>query len=793
MKRPIWTAAVVAVAAMALGAVPAHAASPSAAVVAQAEGDPVDPPLFDETSGGGTVRVNVVTESRDDLAAAATAGDTVQEFNRVPVITLKVDRSGLAELAAQPGVVSVTEDIPVAPSLDTSVPLIGGDQAIKEGVTGEGSAIAVLDTGVATRHPFFAGRVVAESCFSPVDAAYGASSLCPDGSPEQHGTGAADSEGGPCATIDACEHGTHVAGIAAGNGAGIDGAPASGVAPGADLIAVQIFSKFDSEKWCGVGGTPCVRSFTSAQIAALEKVAEMRRSGTPVIAANLSFGGGAHTVACDNDARKPAIDSLLSAGVATVVAAGNNKYAEAVNSPACVSSAIAVGSSTVEDEVSEFSNHGALLDVFAPGDDIDSAVFGGAFEPKSGTSMATPHVAGAFAVLRQAHPDKDITELEALLKSTGRVIPEEGAGVPRVDIGKALGGTEPTPAPEPDAKPRSTSIVNATAVPIPDPGTVRSPITVTDIPGNAPKALQARVNLTHEWRGEVKIDLIAPDGKVYPLKTTDWTQNGGTINTTYTVDAGSSPAAGTWNLQVEDRSAGAVGTLQDWSLVIPTPFEKTGSVTIPDAGTLNSDIAVDGLTGNASGALQVEVDLTHEWLGDVKIDLLSPDGTWYPLKSTSATDTPLPDAYTVDASASPAAGTWRLRVQDSSQGATGILKGWALTFPSYENQVGLAIPDAAGLTSSITVGSITGSAPGKLRVYVDATHDWLGDMALELTAPNGTVHQLKQASATEAGGTLQRVYLVDASASPAAGTWKLLVHDVSEGSTGTLNGWALAF
>ncbi|WP_424216522.1 proprotein convertase P-domain-containing protein (plasmid) [Streptomyces sp. BI20] len=800
MKRPIWTVLVATAATLTLGMSPARATTsapalpatnPVQAPAAAPQGGPVDPPLFDRTAGGDTVRVNVVTQNRGGLAAAATAGTTVQEFSKLPVVTLKVDKGGLAKLSTQAGVVSVTEDVPVAPSLDVSVPQIGGNQPIKAGVTGKGSAIAVLDTGVATAHPFFKGRIIAEACFSPVDAAYGASSLCPDGSPRQEGPGTADSERGPCVGIAECDHGTHVAGIAAGNGAGIAGAPASGVAPGADLIAVQIFSRFDSVKWCGAENTPCVRSFTSAQIAALERLAEMRRAGTPVIAANLSLGGGAHEVACDTDARKPAIDSLLAAGAVTVVAAGNNRYPSMVNSPACVSTAVAVGSVTVEDEVSAYSNHGPLLDVFAPGDDIVSSVRGGGFQAKSGTSMATPHVAGAFAVLRQAHPDKDIAALQALLKTTGRVVTEAGVSVPRIDVARAVKGTQPTPPPAPEPKPLSSTVVNPTAFPIPNPGTVRSPIVVTDFPGNAPKTVQVRVDLAHEWRGEVRVDLRGPDGRMYPLKGNG--PDNAPLPPVYTVDVTGSPAVGTWTLVVEDRYANAVGTLRSWSLTLPTPFRNPASAPIPDGGSLLSEIPVSGVPGKAAGALRVAVDLTHEWSGDLRLDLLAPDGSALPLRSASATDDPLPEFFTVNASALTANGTWKLRVQDGSEGAVGTLKGWTLTFPSYETQVDRAIPDGGNLTSPVTVEGIPGKAPNALRVYVDLTHQYLGDVEIYLVDPTGVIRSVKPDSATEGGGTLRRVYTVDAGAAPASGTWKLGVNDDSAGSTGTLAGWSLTF
>lgn len=442
MKKPIWTTVVTAVMAVTLGAVPAQAAVPhGAAAAAATTGDPVDPPLYDATSSGGIARVNVVTENRTDLSAAASAGETVQSFQTLPVVTLKVDRSGLDQLAAQPGVVSVTEDIPARPSLDESIPIIGADQTSAQGMTGAGSVVAVLDTGVATRHPFLKDRVISEACFSTTDPDLSATSLCPDGTDHQEGAGTADSGTGPCATIAECDHGTHVAGIIAGNGEGITGAPKRGVAPGAGIIALQVFSKFDSEDYCGPGAAPCVGSFTSAQLAALEKVLQLRQSGTPVVAANLSLGAGRYATACDNDARKSAIDKLLAAGVATVVAAGNNGYGDAVSAPGCVSSAITVGATSDDDQLSAFTNRGPLLDLLAPGTGIISSVPGDGYASKNGTSMAAPHVAGALALLRQAFPNDSVANSESRLEAGGKTVAYTGAETPRIDVAQALGAT----------------------------------------------------------------------------------------------------------------------------------------------------------------------------------------------------------------------------------------------------------------------------------------------------------------------------------------------------------------
>ncbi|MFF5491943.1 proprotein convertase P-domain-containing protein [Streptomyces aquilus] len=798
MTRRIWAAVITSVMAATLSAIPAHATdSTSGTSTATTADDPIDPPLYDRTADGDTVRVNVVTETRADLAGAASVGDTLQSFTTLPLVTLRVDRSGLAELAAQDGVVSVTEDGLSAPSLDQSIPVIGADTAHKAGKTGAGSAIAIIDTGVATNHPFFKDRIVAEACFSPVDANYGATSLCGNGAATQEGTGAANSAAGACAAIAECDHGTHVAGIAAGDGTGLTGAPATGVAPGADIVAIQVFSKLDSTKYCGTT-TPCIRSFTSAQIAALEKVLALKQAGTPIIAANLSLGSASYSTACTKDARATAIDKLYAAGVATVVAAGNNGSATAVTAPACVPNAVSVGATTDDDQIASFSNHGPLLDVLAPGNGIISSVPGGGYDSKSGTSMATPHVAGALAVLRQAYPTEGLASLISLLATTGKPVTDEaGVTVPRIDVAKAVAAVEPKP--EADKKPRSFQVDNDKDVAIPDAPTggtgtaVTSPITVAAYPGNAPKNLKAYVTITHAFRGDVKLELIAPNGTTHLLKAASASDGADDIIATYTVDASASVANGEWKLRMTDTDDGDAGTLTTWSLIFPTPFENTTAQSIPDSGTLGSTIAVSQIDGNAAGPLQVHTNLTHTRIGDLKLALTSPDGKSYLLKPYgSEAGGTLQTTYGVDATDAVANGTWTLKVTDSAAGSTGTLTGWSLGFPSYENQTVKAIPDKNYTEIWTKADGLSGVGSGKLQVYVDVEHEYLGDLKIDLVAPDGSMHLLKD-NGEESGGTLQKVYTVDATDLPVNGWWKLRVDDVATGDTGTVRNFVVRF
>ncbi len=362
---------------------------------------------------------------------AGTGSRMVRAFETVPYAALEVDAPGLAALEASAEVLSVEEDRVALPVLDSSVPKIQADSVHLSGFDGTGQTIAVLDTGVDADHPFLGGRVVSEACFS-------AGGDCPDGSSAQVGPGA----GAPCAYAPGgCGHGTHVAGIAIGLDDRL-----SGVAPGADLISIQIFTRFDGAV-CGGGPTPCAGSFTSDQVAALERVLALADT-FPIAAVNMSIGGStafASPDVCDdaNGARKAVIDHLRSVGVATVGAAGNDGFSSGLTSPSCISSIVSVGASTATDTVASFSNIASFLDLLAPGVGIESSEPSGAFGVMSGTSMAAPHVSAAIALLRQQSPTATIDELVERLRTTGVPItdPRSGAEVPRISVLSAVADT----------------------------------------------------------------------------------------------------------------------------------------------------------------------------------------------------------------------------------------------------------------------------------------------------------------------------------------------------------------
>jgi len=240
--------------------------------------------------------------------------------------------------------------------------------------TGSGVRVYVIDTGIRTTHTQFGGRA------SNVFDAFG-------------GNGA-----------DCNGHGTHVSGTVGGS--------TYGVAKGALLRGVRVLN-------CSGSGS------TSGVIAGVDWV---RQNHIAPAVANMSLGGSAST-ALDN-----AVNNLSNAGVAIAVAAGNSNANACNSSPARAVNAITTGSTTTSDARSSFSNFGTCLDIFAPGSSILSAWYtsNSATATLSGTSMASPHVAGVAALYKQANPSASATTIRNAIvnNATTGVVSNPGSGSP---------------------------------------------------------------------------------------------------------------------------------------------------------------------------------------------------------------------------------------------------------------------------------------------------------------------------------------------------------------------------
>lgn len=308
------------------------------------------------------------------------------------------------------GIDKIWLDARVKASLDVSVPQIGAPEVWKAGYDGTGVKVAVLDTGVDLGHPDLAGKIAGSESFVPDETV-------------QDGFG----------------HGTHVASTIVGSGAA-SGGRYKGVAPGAQLLVGKVLDNTGSGQ-------------SSWIIAGMEWAAH---SGAKIV--SMSLGGTAYG---PSDVLSQTVDDLsASTGTLFVIAAGNAGPSEqTVGTPGIADSALTVGAVDKSDQLASFSSRGPRLgdsavkpEITAPGVSITAARAAGTTMPggtpvddyyttASGTSMATPHVAGAAALVAQAHPDWTGEQLKEALASTAKTnavnsVFEQGDG--RVDAVRAV-------------------------------------------------------------------------------------------------------------------------------------------------------------------------------------------------------------------------------------------------------------------------------------------------------------------------------------------------------------------
>lgn len=389
-------------------------------------------------------RRNIRERQARAIQALEVAEAHVKRFESIPFFAAELDANQFARLEHMPDVIDVVEDVAAAPQMASSNAVVRSAVAWAAGADGHRQVVAVLDTGIAATHPWFAtgpNKVVAEGCYSSTTSI--STSLCPGGVPAS----TQPESGMNCpATVNGCDHGTHVAGTVAGNDWT---GPNYGVGREADLLAIQVFSRFASEADCGSGMAPCALSFVSDQIRGLERVLSLH-GALPIAAVNMSLGFGHYTsrTVCDSEQSglKAAIDNLVSVGIATVAATGNNSYLDATGAPACLSSVIAVSATSDTDQVASFANVASWISLVAPGVSITSSVLDGGLATKSGTSMAGPHVAGAWAIMKQLHPDWEIWQILNSLRDSAILTADTRdfalvKDLRRLDVGAAATGT----------------------------------------------------------------------------------------------------------------------------------------------------------------------------------------------------------------------------------------------------------------------------------------------------------------------------------------------------------------
>jgi subtilisin family serine protease len=392
---------------------------------------------------GAQVSVAVIRNLQDDVLNSLPAGSfrVSARWDHVPAFAGEMTADAIAALEANPSVARVDLDVSGGGNLRVSIPLIGANVVHSHGYVGAGVTVAILDTGIDETHVDLKDALVDEACFCTNANGTG---CCPGGVTTKTGFGAAADDHG---------HGSNVAGIVAsrGNLVGV------GVAPAAKLVAVKVLDKNE------------VFNSTSQIISGLDWIIQIHPE---VKVINMSLGtSDLFTTYCDNSfsytmAFSSVINTLKANGVSTFVSSGNDKSATSMEAPACIQSAISVAAvwkadvgnqnvtffnctdaTTAADQVTCFSNSNSTLDLLAPGAPIVSDYKGGGNSTFWGTSQASPHCAGAAAVLLSINPHLTPDEIEQLLRTTGKPVTDARNGVttPRINLQAAVAAVPPAP------------------------------------------------------------------------------------------------------------------------------------------------------------------------------------------------------------------------------------------------------------------------------------------------------------------------------------------------------------
>ena len=513
---------------------------------------------------------------------------------------VRADDRSLARLLADPRVAYVEEDGVVSIKATQTSATWGIDrvdqrdlplnQTYNYDTTASGVHAYVIDTGLLGTHSQFTNRV-----------GNGWSAI-------SDGRGTTDCNG----------HGTHVAGTLGGS--------TYGVAKGVTIHPVRVL---------GCDGTG---SF-SGIIDGMDWVASNHVK--PAVA-NMSLGGGA-TQSVDD-----AVTRLHNAGVIVVVAAGNNNASACNYSPARAAAAITVGSTTNTDARSSFSNYGSCLDIYGPGSNILSSWYTSttATNTISGTSMASPHVAGVAALYLANNPNATPTQVRNAIvdNATSNKVTDAGSGSPNKLLYSLFGDTPP-----PSTYSVSGTITNSAGAGLSGVTVSNGTVSATTNSSGA-YTLTGLANATYTLTPSLSGYSFSPASRSVTVNGANVTG----INFTGTQDSGGGGQT----------------------------YTNANNVNILDNFTVTSPITVSGRTGNGSATTPVAVDIKHTFRGDLKVDLVAPDGSVYVLKNYDSTDSAdnVTQTFTVNLSSEALNGTWRLRVNDNWVNDTGYIDSWSLTF-----------------------------------------------------------------------------------------------------------------
>lgn len=519
---------------------------------------------------------SVVSAALEAFAPDITDGDITvhRSFRLQPTIEAVVSPAGLRALADDHRVRLVEPDRRWFLQTTEGLELIGAVDLHQVGIDGEGTAVAIIDSGVDYHHPSLGGGQIPNA-----KVVYGLDTADHDADP-----------------LDCNGHGSAVASVAAGSS--YQWSPTrrfgGGVAPAAKILAYKVTS--DAE---------CNVATTGAVVAAIED-AILNRHGPDydLAAINISLGGGEFTGPCDveNPSYAAAVDAAVEAGITVVAAAGNNGFTDALNAPACLSGAIAVGSvwdvdpgwvpylfcldSACEAACDDsyrwrlapacYSNSSPFLDLMAPSEYLKVAEAGGVTAEFGGTSGAAAYVTGAAALLVQSMGAGHPSAVRFHLAATGMPTMDDKNDLTRpvIHIGAAVAGSG------------NVFTTDETALPIRHGSEPPTESTIVVDGQETVGHVEVLVKIVHPAAEQLRLELRSPDGTSVVLHDRTASESGlaGSYpNDLHPVESlglfSGLPAAGPWVLTIEDHRTepgeGAAARLIGWALKLVPP-------TVPD-------------------------------------------------------------------------------------------------------------------------------------------------------------------------------------------------------------------
>ncbi len=527
-----------------------------------------------------------VSLARESLPAGAL--ELRHTYRLIPAFAAVVSADAIPTLAGMSGVRFIELDRTWHAHTSQGLPLIHADVAHDLGITGAGTSVAIIDSGVDYTHPTLGGGPI------------------PNGK-VVYGKDTADNDSDP---MDCGDHGTAVASIAAGSPYQWSSVRkfAGGVAPDATILAYKASENLN----CG--------SFATSDVVAALEDATLLRDTYNVVAINLSIGGGWYDGPCDNRnaAYGQAVTNAAEAGIAVAISSGNDGKKTQISSPACLTNAISVGSVydtniingpqfCANDSCSQilcqdknvpagtptcYSNSNYYLDVLAPSEYLTAAEAHGQTTSFGGTSGAAPYITGAMALLAQAFPGIDPSVARMLLEITGTPEEDPGNGIvrPLANLEAALSSSDAAAG-----EPSRVAIPNGTGAPVVSSAEIAQEGFV--------ESVTVMVKIAHPKPDQLAVTLVSPDGtrvKLHdhgegttPSNVIDATFGSNGVYATYPDDRQPEEslngfvglqAQGTWTLEVLDdvpgSQSGVDPVLVGWALRVTTreaPEPPSGS------------------------------------------------------------------------------------------------------------------------------------------------------------------------------------------------------------------------